>query len=186
MAIFVSMCAAPAGNQFWKQRTTHGRKRIFEKPPQLLKACYEYFEWCDNNPLHKLEQLKSPGKPYRDENGKMVQPEQTIQLAVLRPYTIHGLCIHLGVNTKYFNDFKKGCNDDFSEVITHVEDIIYTQKFEGAAAGLLVPNIIARDLGLADKKDITTQGDKITESIDYTKLSESALKEIAALRSDQG
>ena len=28
-------------------------------------------------------------------------------------------------------------------------------KFEGAAAGLLHANIIARDLGLADKKDIT-------------------------------
>ena len=31
--------------------------------------------------------------------------------------------------------------------------MIYEQKFTGAAAGLLNPNIIARDLGLADKTD---------------------------------
>jgi hypothetical protein len=37
-----------------------------------------------------------------------------------------------------------------------VEEIIRTQKFEGASADLLNPNIIARDLGLADKQDNTT------------------------------
>jgi hypothetical protein len=31
--------------------------------------------------------------------------------------------------------------------------VIYEQKFTGAAADLLNPNIIARDLGLADKQD---------------------------------
>ena len=32
------------------------------------------------------------------------------------------------------------------------EEIIYNQKFTGAAADLLNPNIIARELGLADKQ----------------------------------
>ena len=31
-------------NQFWKQRSKHGRKKIFETPNILLDACYEYFE----------------------------------------------------------------------------------------------------------------------------------------------
>lgn len=35
-----------------------------------------------------------------------------------------------------------------------VETTIYTQKFEGAAVGAFNSNIIARDLGLADKKEI--------------------------------
>ncbi|SMP36850.1 terminase small subunit, partial [Shimia sagamensis] len=43
---------------------------------------------------------------------------------------------------------------DLSSVMTRVEQIIRQQKFEGAAAELLNPNIIARDLGLADKKEI--------------------------------
>ncbi len=47
-------------------------------------------------------------------------------------------------------------------VITRIKETIFTQKFEGASADLLNANIIARDLGLADKKDITSDGDKIT------------------------
>ncbi|MDC9826565.1 terminase small subunit, partial [Devosia sp. ZB163] len=39
-----------------------------------------------------------------------------------------------------------------------VDEIIRAQKFEGAAAGLLNPNIIARDLGLADKQELTGKG----------------------------
>ena len=35
-----------------------------------------------------------------------------------------------------------------------MKQIIKTQKFEGAAAELLNANIIARDLGLADKKEL--------------------------------
>lgn len=34
-----------------------------------------------------------------------------------------------------------------------MEEIIRTQKFEGASADLLNPNIIARDLGLAEKQE---------------------------------
>jgi len=41
----------------------------------------------------------------------------------------------------------------FSTVIADIEAVIKSQKFQGAAAGLLNANIIARDLGLADKSD---------------------------------
>ncbi|GAG38531.1 unnamed protein product, partial [marine sediment metagenome] len=39
------------------------------------------------------------------------------------------------------------------------------QKFEGASAGLLNANIIARDLGLRDGKDLTTGGEQINTTI---------------------
>jgi hypothetical protein len=61
----------------------------------------------------------------------------------------------------YFNDFEAGIketkseiNKDFSKVLTHVREVIYNQKFTGAAAGFLNPNIIARDLGLVDKAKV--------------------------------
>ncbi len=41
---------------------------------------------------------------------------------------------------------------DFFGVYTRISQIIRTQKFEGAAVGLFNANIIARDLGLADKQ----------------------------------
>ena len=42
---------------------------------------------------------------------------------------------------------------------------MFEQKFAGAAVGLFNANIIARDLGLADKQDITTNGESITKSM---------------------
>jgi hypothetical protein len=55
---------------------------------------------------------------------------------------------------------------------------MYEQKFSGAAAGLLNPNIIARDLGLADKSEIASTITKNENLVSYTDLSDDALKEI--------
>lgn len=56
---------------------------------------------------------------------------------------------------------KDQINKDFSAVINKIEEIIYQQKFEGAAVGLFNSNIIARDLGLRDKQDLTSNGEQI-------------------------
>lgn len=133
--------AAPLGNQFWKLRSKHGRDKLFTSPELLWEAACEYFEWCEENPLIEV-----------DFKGK---DADRVELPKMRAFTIHGLCLYLDCNTKYFNDFKsEEGHEDFSEVITRVMDIIYNQKFTGAAAGFLNPNIIARDLGLSDKQQV--------------------------------
>jgi len=45
------------------------------------------------------------------------------------------------------------------EVIRAINAIMYTNKFDGASCGLYNANIIARDLGLADKKDVKNSGE---------------------------
>lgn len=132
--------AAPVGNAFWKLREKHGRDKIFTTPEELwLKAC-EYFEWCDGNPILTLE-----------FHGKDAT-ECTVPK--MRAYTWSGLEYYLDIDSlreyKTNDDYK-----DFSQVVTRIEKVIYTQKFTGAAAGVLNANIIARDLGLADKQDVT-------------------------------
>lgn len=128
------------GNQFWKLRSKHGRDAIFTEPEKLWESACEYFKWCEDTPLNEID--------YRGKDATKVT------LPKMRAFTIHGLCRFLHVNTKYFNDFKKTCSPDFSEVLTRVMEIIYEQKFTGAAAGFLNPNIIARDLGLKDQSEI--------------------------------
>ncbi len=141
--------AATKGNQFWKQRSRHGRDKIFASPLIMLRAAEKYFTWCDNNPIIETQFFN------RGKYGV-----QSVEVPHMRPYTITALCIYLGVNTRYFNDFKKRLDlnkkidKDFSTVITRIEEIIYSQKFQGAAAGFFNANIIARDLGLTDKKEI--------------------------------
>lgn len=151
--------AAPAGNKFWQNRTRHGREKIFTSPELMWAAAEEYFEWCDANPWMKKELMKS---------GELVG--QLVDVPTQRPYTLSGLCIYLDVNTVYFNQFKYNLPEgekDFSKVIASIEEVIYTQKYEGAAVGVFNANIIARDLGLRDKQDIdhTTKGEIIQNVI---------------------
>ena len=64
----------------------------------------------------------------------------------MRAMTMMGLCFYLDIGTSTFHDYKQ--NEDFSEVIAKIEQVIFTQKFEGAAADLLNANIISRALGI--------------------------------------
>ena len=128
--------AAPKGNKFWEARSSHGRNPIFEKPDDLGKACFEYFEWVEANPLWKEEAFAYQGMVHKDTVSKM------------RAMTISGLCIFLDIDNSTWFDYAK--KEGFSNITKQVENIIKDQKFSGAAAGLLNANIIARDLGLKD------------------------------------
>jgi len=132
---------APKKNQFWKARTKHGRDLLFESSELLWVACTEYFEWVDANPLIATELVKFQGR------------YKTAKINKMRAMTIKGLCIFLDIDESTWRDWRT--RDDFSLVTSRVDAIIQTQKFEGAAAELLNPNIIARDLGLSDKKELT-------------------------------
>lgn len=143
--------AAPKKNQFWKLRSKHGKDRIFKTPEDLWKATCEYFEHCDANPLKEEKLFHYQGTVISHESNK------------LRAYTLTGLCLYLGCDESYFRSFKsiakkenkENKEKDYLTVITRIEKTIYDQKFTGAAADLLNPNIIARDLGLKDSKDIS-------------------------------
>lgn len=131
--------AAPEGNQFWKARTKHGRDRLFADSNALWEACCEYFEWVEKNPLIEAKPFAFQGESWIESVPKM------------RAMTISGLCLFLDIDRSTWTDWKTV--DDFSAIVRKAEEVIYSQKFAGAAADLLNANIIARDLGLADKKD---------------------------------
>ncbi len=127
------------GNKFGKNA---GRKPLFKTVQELWERANEYFDWIDKNPFLEERSFCS--------NGKIVKSNDKIK----RPYTIHGLTEYVGCNTVYFAHFKTNkelCTDEFSKVIKDIEDRIYNQKFSGAASGFFNSNLIARDLGLADK-----------------------------------
>lgn len=136
--------AAENGNQYWKTRTRHGREKLFASGEVLWDACCEYFQWVEDNPLYEAETVKFQGDAI------------IVKVPKMRAMTIAGLCIFLGIDRQTWANWKK--DDTLSVTVQKVEDVIYTQKFSGAAANLLNANIIARDLGLADK----TQNDNVS------------------------
>jgi len=128
------------GNRFWEARSSHGRNPKFESAEALLSACMEYFKWAEDNPLWESK-LSS-------ENGKPV----VVEVPKIRAMTIWGLVGFLGITQVTWGAWRKVA--DFSLVVGYVDEAIRDQKFAGAAAGLLNSNIIARDLGLRDAKDV--------------------------------
>ena len=77
-----------------------------------------------------------------------------VEIPRMRPFTIMGLCLYLGVHSGYFWEMKKKGSEEFQYMAGCIEDVVYEQKFTGAATGLLNEGIIIRELGLRNKKQI--------------------------------
>lgn len=133
--------AAPPGNQFWKARSSHGRKPIFPSPDVLWNACVEYFDWVEANPLWEDKLVTFQGMATHEPVAKM------------RAMTLDGLCIFLDISRRAWDGYRE--REDFLPITQNVEQVIRSQKFQGAAADLLNANIIARDLGLADRSELS-------------------------------
>jgi len=123
-------------------RSSHGANPKFANPDDLWNACVEYFEWVDANPLYEDKLVTFQGTATHESVSRM------------RAMTLGGLCLFLNITMTAWHDWRVR-RKDLSSIITQVEQIIRDQKFTGAAADLLNPNIIARDLGLADKSEVT-------------------------------
>jgi hypothetical protein len=130
--------------RWWKRKV--GRPRIWEDPEVLLKDCEEYFEETDSRKWVK-----------KDWVGKdAIEVERETQT----PFTLTGLFIFLEIDRRTWDLYR--IRPEFIPVITRIENIIYTQKFEGAAVGAYNGNIIARDLGLTDKREVEKVKKKLT------------------------
>lgn len=137
--------------RFWEAAPKTGRKPIYTDPNDLWADCIEYFEWVEANPLQAAESVKFQGQ------GRLMAVPK------MRAMSISGLCVFLGIATKTWHNYAN--NEAFLHVTSRVSEIMRSQKFEGAAAEMLNPNIIARDLGLADKKELTGAGGGPIETV---------------------
>jgi len=152
---------APKNNKFWEARATHGRKKIFATAEDMWNAATEYFTWAHDNPL---------------TDSIVFQGAVTGKKNLMRAMTISGLCIFIDTHPEYLTKFESDLNldtdegKDFSRVIKKIKNVIKTQKFEGASAGLLNPNIIARDLGLVDKQETAVSTVEVVQAKDEEDL----------------
>ena len=125
------------GNEFWKLKSKFGRDKIFETPEILEAECNEY--------IIQTSQLTLDEQSWHGKDGD----EKTKHHPV--PLTLTGLWVFLNISKSVWYDYK--ARPAFLEVITRVEAIFFTQKFNYASTGHFNANIIARDLGLIDKQD---------------------------------
>ena len=165
--------AAPIGNQYYLLAENLGRRKKYT-PLKLLRKANEYFTWVLENPFQEAQIVRGDFVETEiTDSGKTVTktPYVLADVPRMRPFTLMGFCNFAGISVQTFDhysnmlsnvqkeenpdekDIKTG--EEFLRVYTHVKQIINNQQFEGAASGFLNPAIIARMLGLADKKEIS-------------------------------
>jgi len=123
-------------------RSRQQRPRQFYSPEDFFAEARKYFEWCDDNPLKEEQVWQFKGGIVRADKAKV------------RPYTKKGLAIFLHIPSGRLASYSAR-GEGWSDTVEMIDEIIYTQKFENAAAGLLQSTFIARDLGLAEKQEVT-------------------------------
>lgn len=120
---------------------------------QLLEAAYKYFDWCDKHPFIKEKHVVI--------NEKVEVLTKPVPIA----YTIAGFCLHAGICTKTFHQYRKKPQDylhfpyvrtrtcEVYDAATTIAEIIFDQQFQYAAIGVFSASIISRSLSLANKQD---------------------------------
>jgi hypothetical protein len=132
-----------------------GRPRKIKDAEQLEHLWEEFKEWSDTNPLVYKETTKGPKGTFE----KVINHRKAWTWQAFDTWLRHEGYIE---TTRDYRDNKNAAYTDFSAVITHIGEEMYQQKFAGAASGLYNANIIARDLGLVDKKQVTKEKKRMT------------------------
>lgn len=146
---------------FWIPESPR-RDPIFETPDEAWERCCAYFNYVKENPLYEEKVFQFQGEPV---HASVTKP---------RAMTLRGLCIHLGCTRQTWDNYRK--REGYSEVCDLVDAIIYTQKFELAAADLLNANLIMRDLGLKERVEQTGSVTNINYSPEYYKRAQRELE----------
>jgi len=137
------------GNNYWEFRNKHGRNHKYT-PDTLWDEAVKYFEWISEKVWNKKELIKS---------GELAGT--VMDIPMVTPMSIEGFCIFADLGRTTFNDYEKEEGNDFPLVVRKIKTIIENQQFEGATVGEFNSSIIARKLGLTDKTDVTTGGEKL-------------------------
>lgn len=168
---------APLGNKNWMHRLTHGQPRVFTEPEDLLMACLEYLEWCEDNPLEESKAFNNNGKPVYATIKKMRAP------------LIKQMCVHIGISYPGWKLYTQR-DDEHGQVARAINQIIHDWKLQGAYAGLLESIIAHRDLNMIERFNVESERGTMTpkapEQIDLTAFSMKELKTLASLAEKLG
>lgn len=129
--------APPKGSSYYLMAKNFKKPRKYT-PLTLWNKAIAYFQWNEKHPLYE-EKVFSNGT--------------RATVSKLRAMTIVGFCNFANMNRDTFQNYEK--EDKYFVICKRIKDIIYQQKLEGAAADLLNHAIIAREIGLSDKHELT-------------------------------
>lgn len=145
------------GNELWKKSIENRKKRSrLSDPETLVEILCEYFQWLVDNPINESKLVTYEGVSTLEDIPKMRSP------------TMPGLCAYLGIHRDTWGSWRRGQDrKEMSDVVEWAEQVMYEWKFTGAASGVLNPMMVSRDLGLADKQEVTSPDGSMTPVVQY-------------------
>ncbi len=141
-----------------------GRPRKYS-PDMLSKKIEEYKHWVETNPI-PVDTL-SCGRP--------------VTIHVARPMTVVGFCVFAGINRDTLHNY--GLQPEYSDIVTHVREVVESDQLAGAMAGIYNSNIVARTLYLAIRRYIMTKSRPLMSAQPITiKLDKDAARIIHSIK----
>lgn len=123
-----------------------GKPKYIESPEKLWEYYTNYKEWTKNNPILKQDYVgKDADEVYRK---------------LERPLSFEGFEVYLRDNDiicdlgDYDRD-KEGRYTEYATILRACKKDIEVNQFNGATVGIFQQNIIARKLGLVEKREET-------------------------------
>lgn len=132
-------------------------KKNIKTPERFWELFVEFRKW-------KFEQKVST--PVVSKFGVVVSLEHTPPLT----WAAFDAWLYEHRHIKHTEDYRSNKDDRYKEyagVIHAITQIMFANKFEGAAVGVFNANLIARELGITDKKeiDLSTLGKSLAPQI---------------------
>lgn len=130
---------------YWRIRSKYGRQKILIDPETLRDSAYEFLEHLEEYPLYESKLVAYKGET------------QIVKVPKMRAATMEGFYRFIGISGALWRTWRQQQAPEYVTIMREVEALLRDQKFTGAAAELLSPNIIARDLGLRDNVDHSSE-----------------------------
>lgn len=118
-----------------------GRKLF--TPEQLFNLAVAYFEWAEQNQIKAAETASFQGEVTESLVHKT------------RIFTVTGLCLFCGVTQGALAKWRK--EEGYSEVMEFVDSVIFEQKYQLAANGVINASFIGKELGIDKPTTISVE-----------------------------
>lgn len=139
-------------------------------PEQVFDLAIRYFEWAEENAIKASETAAFQGIV---KESRVHKP---------RVFTINGLCLFCGFSDSVISKWRREAG--FSEVIEFIDKVIYEQKFQLAANGIVNASFMGKELGIDSgiTTNVSVETNSTTQSIDSVTADEvrDAVRDILA------
>lgn len=126
-----------------------GRKLF--TPEQLFNLAVSYFEWAEQNQIKAAETASFQG-----------EVEESL-VHKTRVFTVTGLCLFCGVTQGALTKWRR--EEGYSEVMEFIDSVIFEQKYQLAANGIINASFIGKDLGIDKPASISVENSATAVSV---------------------